>query len=302
MVTQDVIQLPEGRGAYAAMLNPQGHLLSDLRIFALPDSLLIDLPAATAARVPEHLDGYLFTEKAEIEDLTSEMALVAVEGPQSSAVVRACLGETFAEMTRWGVATASCRGFELVVARTPRCGEDGFDLFVGAEHSVELYMALSALRPALPVESAGWQALNHRRVEAGIPWWGHELDRSVVPPEARLEAAVSTSKGCYVGQEIIARLEARGQVNNLLCGLLPKGDRIPSPGEELWHGDRKVGRITSAVRSPERQQVIALAYLRREQSARGTMVTIRHDDGESVASVTTLPFIPDAARALGVEP
>jgi len=294
LVTQDLVGLPDGRGVYSAMLNPQGHLLTDMRVFALPDSLLIDLPAATAAFVLEHLDSFLFMEKADIEDVTEELALIAVQGPKASAVVAACLSGEAAALSRWGVTTARWRETEVIAARTPRCGEDGFDLFVAAEQAAALYASLSGQRPQLAVDWVGWEALNHRRVEAGIPWWGHELDRSVVPPEARLEAAISKTKGCYVGQEIIARLDARGQVNNLLSGLFPDGDRIPSPGDVIWADDRRVGRITSAIRSPQLERVIALGYVRREQSACGTALRIQHEGGVQEAVVTTLPFVPVA--------
>src|SRR5262249_39958328 len=181
MVTQDVIRLPDGQGAYAALLNPQGHLLSDMRIFALPDALLIELPAATAASVPEHLDRFLFAERVELDDLTEQTALIAVQGPQAPAVVSCCLGAEWAELRMWGVAVARWRDIDVIVARAPRCGEDGFDLCVAAAEAASLYAALAGCRPNLAVDSVGWAALNHRRIEAGIPWWGHELDRSVVP-------------------------------------------------------------------------------------------------------------------------
>ena len=102
------------------MLNPQGHLLTDMRVFALPDSLLIDLPAATAAFVPEHLDGFLFMEKAAIEDVTEDLALIAVQGPQASAVVSACLSDEVSALPPWGVMSARWRETEVIAARTPR--------------------------------------------------------------------------------------------------------------------------------------------------------------------------------------
>jgi folate-binding protein YgfZ len=295
MVTQEVIGLADGRGAYAAVLNPQGHMLSDMRIFALPEVLLCDLPPATAESIPEHLDRYLIMEKARIEVVTDQLALLSLQGPQSGLAVSACLGAEWGELPVWGVGSRRWDGVDLVVARVSHCGVDGYDLFVDAARAVPLYTALCAHRQQFAVDPVGWQAINHRRIEAGIPWWGHELDLSVVPYEARLEAAISLTKGCYVGQEIIARLEARGQVNNLLCGLTLEGDRVPEPKEEIFAGDgRKIGRITSAVRSPASGGVIALGYLRREHSAPGTSVTLQHAQGEQSATVAALPFIPNA--------
>jgi glycine cleavage system T protein len=292
LVTQDVVNLPEGRMTYAAALNPQGQMLSDLRIFALTDALFCDLPAATASFLPEHLDQFLFMEKAEIQDLSGELALISLQGPQSPLVLCACFGSEWAELPFGSVRTCSWQRTELLIARTTHCGEDGYDLFVAASQAAALFTTLCAHRPQFAVHAVGWEALNARRVEAGIPWWGHELDRRVVPFEARLEGAISMKKGCYVGQEIIARLAARGQVNNLLCGLLLENDRIPAPGEEVW-GDRKIGRVTSALRSPKLNRVIALAYCRREFNAPGTALHVRYEGGEQSATVANLPFVPD---------
>lgn len=295
LITQDVVALPDGRGAYAAILNPQGQMLSDMRVFALPDMLLCDVPAATAGFVPEYLDRFLFAEKAEIQDVSDELALLSLQGQQACLAIGAAFGLEWVELPTWGVSVEEWDGTPVIIARAPHCGEDGFDMFVPAERAAALYACLAAHAPQFGFRTVGWQAFNLRRIEAGVPWWGHELDNKTVPYEARLQSAVSTRKGCYVGQEIIARLEARGQVNNLLCGFTLEGDRVPEPGEEIHAGGKKAGRVTSAVRSFQLERVIALGYLRREQSQPGTAVVVRHGDGEQAATVAGLPFVPNDA-------
>jgi folate-binding protein YgfZ len=293
LVTQDVLGLADGCGAEAALLNAQGQLLSDMRVFALPGMLLADVPAARAQFVPEHLDRYLIMEKAEVQDLTEAFALLSLQGQLAALAVRAAFGHKCAELPRWGARIVHCEGIELVLVRASQCGEDGFDMFVPAREAATLFAALCMHAPEFAVTTVGWLALNQRRLEAGVPWWGSELDETVTPVAARLERAISRDKGCYLGQEIIARLDARGQVNNLLSGLTLGPGRLPERNQEVFAGDRKIGRITSADRSPRLDCGIALSYLRREFTAPGTAVTVRHPDGEQPAVVTELPFVPD---------
>jgi len=153
-----------------------------------------------------------------------------------------------------------------------------------------LFAAAEALGPPALVRGTS-EALEILRVEAGIPLLGQELDDDVLPPEARLERAIATNKGCYVGQEIIARLRARGQVNHLLVGLRLEGADLPAVGTKLSAAGRETGEITSVARSPS-QGPIALGYVRREHAAEGTEVDL--DGGR--ARVAALPFVACGAR------
>lgn len=294
-VTQDVNGLPEWRGAYAAVLTPQGKMVCDMRIFALPDALLADVPAGTETPMPEYLDRYLIMERAEIEDLTDEWALLSLLGPQSAGVAGSVLGDPLTQLPPWGIAAATLADETVYVARTDYGGEDGFDFFVPSRCAAALWGALCQHRAAFAVHSVGWEALNVRRVEAGIPWWGAELDSSIVPLEARLEHAIHFRKGCYVGQEIIARIEARGHVNNLLAGFFIEGEELPPAGAEVRSEEKKVGRITSAVHSLRLKRPIALGYLRRELQEPGTRVQAVSDDRSWDLEVAALPFVPSDA-------
>lgn len=292
-VTQDVNGLPEWQGAYATVLNPQGHMVSDMRIFALPDALLVDVPAGTQAPMPEYLDRYLIMERAEIEDLTDEWALLSLQGPQSARAAGSVLGDSVTRLPAWGIAAASFDDETVYVTRSGHCGEDGFDVLVPARCAAGLWGALCQDRRAFAVHSVGWEALNVRRVEAGIPWWGAELDPSIVPLEARLERAIHFRKGCYVGQEIIARIEARGHVNNLLAGFFIEGEALPPAGAQIQKDGKKVGRITTALGSLRLQRPVALGYLRRELQEPGTRVQAAAEDRTLELEVAPLPFVPD---------
>jgi len=298
-VTQEINALPDWRSTYAAILTPQGQMVTDLRVFALGDGLLADAPPGTSAPIPDYLDRYLIMERAEIEDLTDSWALLSVQGPLSVGLVGAVLGE---EPTRMALGDVREEGFQegcLYVARVGHCGEDGFDLFVPAERAPALWASLSQHRSHFAVHSVGWEALNVRRTEAGIPWWNEELGPSLVPLEARLEHAISLHKGCYVGQEIIARIEARGRVNNLMAGFFVHGSLLPPKGSEIYHGEKRVGRVATALHSLRLERPIALGFLRREFQEPGARVEARTEGGLVELEVAPLPFVPHGLPAAG---
>ncbi len=292
-VTQEINKLPDGRGAYATVLNPQGHMVSDLFVYAVPDALILDLPSGTATPMAEYLDRFLIMERAEIEDLTDSWSLLSLQGPQSPCALAVVLGEELSRLAPWDVVESQFEEEPLYVTRAAHCGEDGYDLFLPAEKAAALWAALCNHRPDFAVHSVGWEAFNVRRLEAGIPWWGEELDASLVPLEARLNHAISLTKGCYVGQEIIARIDARGQVNNLLTGFHVVGDTLPSRGTEIRHDGKKVGRVSTVLHSLRLDRPVALGYLRRELQDPGTRVEAVTDEGTVELEVTPLPFVPN---------
>lgn len=290
-VTQEIKELPDGRGAYATILTPQGHMVGDLNVFALPDALLADYPAGTQTPLSEYLDRYLIMERAEIEDLTEEWALLAVQGPRAPEVVAALFGEGAAGMHAWAVQEAAFAGEPVYLARISVSGEDGYQLFVPTAQAPALWTALLQALPGAEVRPVGWEALNVRRVEAGIPWWGEEMDARIVPLEARLNHAISINKGCYVGQEIIARIHARGHVNNLLAGFFVHGDVLPARDTEIHHNGKRVGRVGTVVHSPSLGRPIALGYLRREWQTPGQRVQAMEPAGPVELEVAALPFV-----------
>lgn len=291
-VTNDVQRLPDGAWNEAAMLNLQGHVLAWMRLFALPDALLADLPAVIVTATAQTLDRYLIMEKVEIEDATGDWRLFSIQGPRAAEAVRAATGVDAVPLAPHTLTVQEGPGgAPLIVARATQTGESGFDLFAAAEVAALLWARLSEAVRGVGGRPAGWEALNTLRVEAGLPWWGHELDPAIVPLEARLERAISMTKGCYLGQEIIARIDARGQVNNLLGGLRLKSDALPVPGSPILGGEKRIGRVTTAVRSPALGASIALAFLRREWTEPGRPVLIEAKGARVPAQVQPLPFV-----------
>lgn len=291
-VSNEVNGLPDGAWNEATVLNIQGHMVAMLRVLALPDALLAELPAAIAATSAQHLDRYLIMERVEIEDAGGELRLLSVQGARAAEAVRAATGVAAAEVAPHTlIQQEGPGGAPLIVARASQTGETGFDLFVATEAAGLVWDQLVEAVRGVGGRPAGWEALNTLRVEAGIPWWGHELDPSIVPLEARLERAISLTKGCYVGQEIIARIDARGRVNNLLGGLRLTGDVLPQPGSEVHSEERKIGRVTTAVHSPALGAPVALAFLRREWTEPGRTVWVESGGERQPATTAALPFV-----------
>lgn len=290
-VTQEINQLPDHRAAYAAILTPQGKMVSDLWVLALPGELLLILPPDSSTSITDYLNRFLIMERAEIEELTDDAVVLALVGPGSPGALASVLGDGAQGMAVGEARKFPFQGMDVTTARIQRWGEDGYDLVAPASLAGSLWCRLSRHRAEFAVESVGWDALNLRRIEAGTPAWGEELDESVGPLEAGLRHAISFHKGCYVGQEIIARIDARGQVNTLLTGFkLATGTGI-QPGDSLLAEGRPVGRIRSIAHSLRLGQGIALGYCRREHREPGTRLETGGATPGEVA-VAELPFLP----------
>ena len=284
MVTNDVAALAPGRGCYALMLDATGHVLSDLRVLCAESHLLLDVEPGMAAFVAETLEKYLIMEKCRIADVTAETAQFFVGGAHAPRVL-AHLGiagaEDWTEGQNEPVGTEG--GMEALAAATRLVSGFGFDLYVPAEGKPDLFEELRA-SGATEITGAALEAL---RIEAGVPRYGADIDPKVLAPETGQQArAISYRKGCYIGQEIVARIDARGHTNRTLAGFLLDGDALPEPGATVLEAGKEVGRVTSAAVSPTLGRAIALGYLRREHAAPGTEVVV----AGRPAAVAALPF------------
>jgi folate-binding protein YgfZ len=272
-VTNAVEALNPGQGAYAAFLSPKGKMLGDLRVLDLGDELFLDTERSALQELFNMIRRYRIGYDVELHKRTVERGLLSLIGPES----RAIAGAAELPAQEHANADGAVDGVAVRLVAT----NAGVDLLCEAGDTETLAAALRA-RGATPAEEAAAEVL---RVEAGRPRYGIDLDDTVIPQEAGLnDRAVSFTKGCYVGQETVARLHYRGKPNRHLRGL-----RLSSPathGDELRLGERVVGTIGTAVVSP-RHGPIALALVRREAEP-GATVTV--GDGDEPAEVVELPF------------
>jgi folate-binding protein YgfZ len=266
MVTNEVAALPPGGLCYAALLDRKGRLQADLFVLALEDRFLLDTAPGTGARMLELLREHLVADDVELRDLAGPWSHLAVEGPAA----RDRLGSVGVEAPQSGRAEVSLwRETPLVWVGQGALTPSGFQVIgpAGAVRDLSNRLGLPELSP------------EHRealRVEAFIPQYGVDMSERTLPAEARLDRAISVTKGCYVGQEIVARLASRGQVNRLLVQI--RTDRPVHPGAAISCGEVHQGEVTSAVVS-KASGPLALGYVRAEHAHPGTPLRVGETEG-----------------------
>ena len=286
MLSNDVKALGPGQGCPAAFLDAVGKVVSLLAVYALEDRMLLELPAGSTEKFLQAIDKFLISEKAEFEASDEAYAILAVQGPKAGEVLARVAGAALPRdpyaHTLVSIAGAPVRVISRTEAVTP-----GFHCWTAPAQAAALWRALRDAG-GVPV---GADAAEILRVEAGLPAYGADVDDTVILPETRLDALVSYTKGCYIGQETVARVKYRGHINRGLSGLVLTGDEVPSRGDAVLAEDKEVGRITSAVRSIALGRAIALGYVRREHFEPGTPVSVKTGDTLVSAHVAALPFV-----------
>ena len=287
MVSNDVAVLEPGHersGCHAALLTNRGAIVADLHVVARDDRFWLLVERSALSGAVAALEKFIVADDVSLEDASASRAQWTLEGPAAPAVL-AALGVDTTELASGAATDAELAGVPVVLVAVGLSGEWARRIIAPAASRDAVEAALLEAGAGIGLELGGDVALEVLRVEAGTPRQGLELDEDVLPDEARLESAISTTKGCYVGQEIVARLRSRGQVNHLLVGLHFEG-AAPAAGTVLTVGDKRTGEITSVADSP-RSGAIALGYVRREHSEPGTAVDAEGRDGE----VRALPFV-----------
>lgn len=288
LLTNDIEALTPGTGCYAAMLTAQGRMLTDLRVLELGDAILLDVPRAVTAGIRNHLDRFIFSEDAQVEDVTASRAEIGLYGPGATGVLARC-GATLSDaQPLYSSMHRSIGGVDAVIVRSDAYGVHGFDLVFDASARERVVQDLTAAG----VAHASADDLETVRIEHGIPLFGVDMDTDTIPLEAGLDdRAISRTKGCYVGQEVIVRVVDRGhgRVAKRLVGLtLDPSATVPSRGAKITAGDREIGYVTSAVRSPSLNRPIALGYVHRDFVDPRTQVDV---SGSGPATVAALPFL-----------
>lgn len=297
LITNDMKTLAEGSWMPAAFPNVQGRLIASVRVVRLKDegegknacpTYLLDTEAPTDESVLKTIERFTLAGDFRVTDVTNETAELSLQGSDAANVLRSVMGEEVTELAPKGAMSIRWHEGDVTVVRASHTSEDGFDLILNSKDAASLWRALQDAG-ARPV---GHNALEILRIEAGLPRFGIDMDESNVVTESNLDDAVSFTKGCYVGQEIIARIKYRGHVAKKLVGL------TTDPAVKLQAGtsiksvdDKDVGRITSATYSPRLGRTIALAYVKYDYLAPGTAVKVAGSDTEVAAQVTELPFV-----------
>jgi aminomethyltransferase len=286
MLANDVEGLGPGEGCPSAFLDAHGKIVALLVVHRLEERILLETDHAFGDTTLVTLDRFLFSERVELGDVSGREGLLTVCGPAARATVEKALETPVPDLRPWHQARVSVDGLALRVVRSTGTGEEGYDLWVEAGGLERAWDRLGAAG-AQPVGHQAWDIL---RVEAGVVRPGVDVDATTLLLEAPLGETYSLTKGCYVGQEVVARITYRGHVNRRIVGFELADARVPTPGDAVVVGGAEVGRITSAVVSPASGVGLALGFLRREHWAPGTMVDLAGSGGTLRARVADLPF------------
>jgi aminomethyltransferase len=288
LITNDVNALELNSWMPAAFANVQGRLLAAVRVIHRQDGILLDTEPATRETVIQLLERFTLAGDFKLADFTESTALLSVQGPKAADVVRAIFKDEAAAIDGQSVVSVKLDDHSLTSIRATHTGEDGFDFFV-ERHSTQ------ALRDALVSAGAtpvGADTVETLRVEAGISRYGVDMNETNVVTETNLEDAISFTKGCYVGQEIIIRIKHRGHVAKKMTGVILEGNTTaPRDSKIISEGEKEIGRVTSSTFSPRLERAIALAYVKYDYLAPGTRVKVVGPDYEIAGAVTDLPFL-----------
>jgi folate-binding protein YgfZ len=294
-ITNDVKSLRVGEGCYAALITAKGKMQSDMNIYCLPEELLLDFEPGLTAIVSERLQKYVIADDVQIIDVASNYGLLSVQGPKAESVIRAAgIGDDLPAKPFGLVRKAETDFGELHLMNQPRLGTSGFDLLAATDRVKALKKKLVRAAKSAGGCECGSEAFEIARIEAGIPRFGADMDETINPLEAGLDArAISFNKGCYIGQEVISRIRTYSEVAKALRGLRLADDlqNLPQKGDKLFHDGKEAGFVTSATASPRLKSNIALGYVKREVNQPGTELSLRTAGGESRVRIVELPFV-----------
>ncbi len=282
MSSNDIKAARAGAIVPALFLSEHAHLIADFFAWIESDAILVEIDSVLWTRARAHLEKLLVADDVEFEELSS-IAVIDIEGPRAAEAARALSGAEAAALGEWKFIRAA--GFS--VGNLPRLGSGAFTILAPAEQAGAILSRITSLGADFRAVSAA--ALEIIRIENGLALAGVDTGDKTIALEARLDRAISTSKGCYVGQETIERATARGGLRKRLFGLRIEGARAPEPGASAMLAGKEVGRVTSVARSPS-LGVIGLAILHHSAWDGAAALSIADPAGEIAARVCEIPF------------
>jgi len=283
--------LAEGRAQYSMIVAPDGGIIDDLIVYRLgAERFLVVANASNAQVVSDTLAERLTGFKAVLDDRSLATALVAIQGPRSVEIVRPLTDVDLDALRYYAIAEGTVAGIPALVARTGYTGEDGFEVFVDTARAGELWDTLMAAGADHGLAPIGLGARDTLRLEAGMPLYGNELDRTTNPFEANLGRVVKFDKADdFVGRAALEKV-ARDGVARRLVGLVMRGRGIARHGYAVHAGERETGVVTSGTQSPTLGEAIAMAHVATADAAPGTMVDVEIRGQRVPAEVVALPF------------
>lgn len=292
IISNDILPLQPGQGRYSSFLTHKGKMLTYFRLYIQSDAVMVEdvgeIGEATFQALRKFL---LYGTKAKMENCAETWGLLLVSGPKTAQVIQSAFGVDITDLKPVDFVTAQIGGQQALVLRTEETGAVDIEILLPTNSLVTAWTSAMQAGAKFGIRAIGTQTREALRMEAGLPKAGPDLNEEIVPPEANLEGkAFSLNKGCYPGQEVVARMDTYGNVRRKLVGLVLADPVIPPHGAKLYSGDREVGWISSAVHSPQLDKIIAFGFPLRDFSAAGTELTVECDGSRHQATIHALPF------------
>ena len=294
IISQDILPLQPGQGRYSTFMDHKGKMLSYFRVFIRPEQVVIEDVGEVGEQTHAAFRKFLlYGTKAKMAKSTESQGLLLLSGPKAAGVLKTAFGIEVENLASLQSLSFAFEGTDAFLAKTEETGMTDFELFVPLEALASVWAHLLKTGEPEGLKPIGKAALETARIEAGLPRLGPDINDRIVPPEANLEGiAFSLSKGCYPGQEVVARMDTYGSVKRRLVGLVIEGTEKDQPetGAKLFSGTREVGWVSSSTFSPLLQKPIALGFPLRDFTPPDTQLEVETQGKKFSASVTALPF------------
>ena len=287
MLSNDLRRLSMFEGQQATLLTQQGKVLADVRVLCAMNSIYLDFWEPLKDKIYSHLNRYLVADEVEINQPSDSWTILSLQGTRAPELLDTLFNRAELPKLPDHHRMVQFNGAPICIVRADHGGGKGFDLIVGKAQVLATAEELARL-------GASWigvRAQNILRVEAGIPRYGVDFTEQNLLLEVGLDNAVSFTKGCYLGQEVVERIRSRGHVNRKLCGLLLDGDEPANAGDKILAQERSVGEITSSVVSLALNRPIAMGYIHKDHCAPDTCLEVRHESSVYSATVVSMPFV-----------
>ena len=281
MISNDVDGLREWNGHYGAFLTARGRIVSDFYYYKLPDYIIIDVRNDLLGKTIQTLEKYIVMDEVYLEDISATKRHFSLQGPRSLDLLEELFG-SLGPSTQYGIQEQKWEDQRVWVIRKNQISRSGFEIILPLPVGDRLQQAILEKGKRLGLQRVSDAALETLRVESKLPRYGIDMDENRYPMEAQLHEAISLTKGCYIGQEVVAKATHVGGVANLLVGLRFKDSVVPPKDSPVKEGDKQIGIITSAVFSPRLRCPIALAYLKRPFARAGEQYTVDTNEGEGL--------------------
>ncbi|WP_435344455.1 aminomethyltransferase family protein [Haloarchaeobius sp. HRN-SO-5] len=286
----------DGEGCYALLLDPQGGIETDMYVYNAGERLLLFTPPQRAAPVAEEWAEKVFIQDVEVRVATDDFATFGVHGPKSTEKVASVLNGAASPDRHLSFVRGAIGDAGVTVVRTDApAGDEGYEVVCTADAAGEVFDAL--VNHGLNAAPFGYRTWDALTLEAGTPTFETELE-GYIPNVAGVRNALDFEKGCYVGQEVVSRVENRGRPSKRLVGLEPEA--VPESGAAVFDGDGVVGEVTRAVESPSLERPIAFAYVDWDAADAGGDLSVRYEGDDVAAALADLPFVDGSDRSARV--